>query len=133
MNKIFSCTRQTKRSATQPLAGADEKDYVCIFKAGPEYPGFPGQQEAGGGAEAITSIENKLQVSLSKESQERISEGRCISVLKIKPVLSILHELVKHGAIEWDRLLADTPRVIGKEILWKCWKNANSRKVPFVY
>lgn len=115
------------------MACADEKGYVCIFKALPEYPGFPGQQEAGGGAEAITSIENKLQVSLFNESQERISEGRCISVLKIKTILSILHELVKHGAIYPERLLADTPRVIGKELSLKCWENANSRQVPFVY
>lgn len=105
-----------KKSATQPLACADGKVYVCIFKALPECPGFPGQQEAGGGAGAITSIENKLQVSLSNESKERISEGRCISVLKIKTILSTLHELVNHGAIERERLLADTLKVIGKEL-----------------
>lgn len=89
-----------KESATQPLACADEKVYVCIFKALPEYPGFPGQQEAGGGADAITSIENKLQVSLSNEGKERISEGRCISVLKTKTILSILHGLVNYGVLD---------------------------------
>ena len=82
------------------------------------------------GWEVITPTENKLQVSLSKDRKERISEGRWYICSKNKSHSEIQQELVNHGAIRKERLLGDALKGTGKEIPLKCRGHANSRKVP---
>lgn len=84
------------------------------------------------GWEVITPTENKLHVSLSKESKERISEGRWYLCPKNKSHLSTQHKVENHGAIWKERLVGDALKVTGKEIPLKCREHTNSRKVPSV-